>query len=235
MSAEEARRRATEGIRRRSLKKGMRSQALPGAVHVAAVASLAACCFTALLCAGGGAWTKMRYGTHRADIVEVFGGFGEISMQAHRQGLFALQPYDSTYGCDLRDPQQVESLEQDMVRWNPRLIVIEFPCRVWSPLQRLAAGNSLEKRRELRRRQLEDKPFLQLTERLFEMQLAKDDEALAENPWTSMARKEPEIQRLENDPRCYVALSHQCRFNKRHLFSGMLVKSRPSGSAQARR
>ena len=81
----------------------------------------------------------MRYGTHHADIVEVFGGFGEISMQAHRQGLFALQPYDSTYGCDLRDPQQVESLEQDMVRWNPRLSVIEFPCRVWSPLQRLAA------------------------------------------------------------------------------------------------
>jgi len=129
------------------MKKGMRAQALPGATHVAAVGALVAAAFYTLLAAGGGAWCKLKYGTNRADIVEVFGSYGEVSVQAHRQGFFSLQPYDSQYGCDLRDETQVTSMEEDMMRWNPRLILIEFPCRVWSPLQDLTVGTSQEKRR----------------------------------------------------------------------------------------
>ena len=152
--------------------------------------------------------------------MEVFGKFGEISLQAYKQGFFDMQPYDFSYDCDLKDPEQVASLEHCMARRNPRPIVIEFLCRVWSPLQGLTAGNPRARRKELRRRQISETPFLQLTERLFLTQPEKSDDALAENPWISRARAEPEIQRLGQRGDCYVATRHQCRFNERHLFSG---------------
>jgi len=118
LSPEEIRQRAAAGqAKRRNMKKGMRAQALPGAMHADAVGALVAAAFCVLLTAGGGAWCKMKYGTNRADIVEVFGGYGEVSVQAHRQGFFCLQPYDSQYGCDLRDEQQATSMEEDIMRW----------------------------------------------------------------------------------------------------------------------
>ena len=75
----------TAAVRRRKLKETARKQMLPGAYHVIAVATLF---FTAVGTAasyGTGLWTQGLYGTRRVDVMEIFGGHSEVSMEATRQ------------------------------------------------------------------------------------------------------------------------------------------------------
>jgi hypothetical protein len=172
----------------------------------------------------GGMWTQRFYGTDRVDVVEIFGGHSEISLQAHKRGWLALQPYDREYGCDLLDPKQRDDLRRDLRALRPRLAVVEFPCTMWSQIQALNYGTSQEKRRKLAKLWALEEPLLELTEQIFLDQIAAGDDALAENPWGSAARKRAPIQRLEARPDVYIALSHGCRWKLANPYNGLPLK-----------
>ena len=76
------------------------------------------------------------HGTSRPDILEVFGGHAEVSVQAWKHGLLALQPVDIEYGTDLSSPDEREDLIASIRETQPRLVIVEFPCTLWSSLSR---------------------------------------------------------------------------------------------------
>ena len=119
---------------RKQMKRGMKNQ-FGGAASMLAAAAVflvtATCTAHEVLL---GSWAQRFYGTQRADIVEIFGGKAEISLQAYRQGWLTLQPYDIEYGCDLKDLVQRAELIGDLRRLRPRLAVVEFLCKKWCKL-----------------------------------------------------------------------------------------------------
>jgi len=120
----EARRRAREGqARRRKMKAPMRRQVAAGATQLVATFLLGVAALSSYVADTGGQWASRRWGSSRADIVEIFGGHSEVSLRASQRGLFALQPYDRRYGCDLLDPAQRAALLDDLARLRPRLAI----------------------------------------------------------------------------------------------------------------
>ena len=78
--------------RRRKLKEPMRRQMISGAFQVMASGMLFMTAMARAATKRCGQWVQRRYGTNRVDIMEVFGGHSEISMEASRQGWLATQP-----------------------------------------------------------------------------------------------------------------------------------------------
>ena len=139
-----------------------------------------------------GLWWQRHSGGSRPDIVEFWGGHMEISYQATRQGWYGMQPYDLMYGVDLRDPAERARALDDLDRWQPRLAICEFPCRLWTTLTNLNYKGPEGKARleELREK---ERVFLEFTEEVFRRQMARGDEALLEQPLRSAARREDPI------------------------------------------
>ena len=123
-----------------------------------------------------------------------------MSMEASRQGWLAMQPYDERYGCDLRDPQSVAGLKQDLLTLQPRLAIVEFPCKWWSNLLNLSYGTTQAKRRIWKKFQEKELPFLELCEEVFDIQSKNGADALAENPQRSQARLQLPMVRLTQRP-----------------------------------
>jgi len=73
-------------------------------------------------------WVQWRYGSQKADVVEIFGGHSTVSVEAAKQGWLALQPHDSEYGCDFSEPAEKDVMLQDLDKLQPRLALVEFPC-----------------------------------------------------------------------------------------------------------
>lgn len=163
------------------------------------------------------------FGDSRVDVVEIFGGAAEISLQFARRGWHVVQPIDLEYGHDLRDSavrQQVIDLVNET---KPRLVIVSWPCRFWGKLVDVNFSTPQRKRR-LHQLRKEERPFLELTETLFDIQIKNNADALGKNPLASHAFKEPPIKRLLNRPEISVGVSHGCRFNMRHPQNGMLLK-----------
>ena len=142
-------------------------------------------------------------------MVEIFGGSSMVSIRAVRSWkLKVLQPIDIRYGVDLRQRQARRWLLRQLDKWNPRLALVEFPCTPWSILQRNV--NYKDDPEGLQELQALDKPFLKLTEDVFESQVRRGGHAMAENPATSDAYSEPEIINLRK--KYYETTSCMCMF-----------------------
>ena len=83
---------------------------------------------------GSRALCQKLHGTSRPDILEIFGGHAEVSLTAARRGWWCMEPVDLQYGADLYDPQQREQILQEVKVKKPRLVLLEFPCKVWGSL-----------------------------------------------------------------------------------------------------
>ena len=119
-------------------------------------------------------WPRKR---RRGDLLEVFARTSMISVRAaHYWNMRVLQPIDVKFGCDLRDAKKRKVLE----RYDPRLVVVEFPCRVWTVLQKNV--NYKDRPEELEQRRQADRPFLEFAEDIFESQRRRGGHALLENP-----------------------------------------------------
>ena len=166
----------------------------------------------------GSRWPRQRYG---CDLVEIFGGTSMISLRASRiWGLKVLQPVDIRYGVDLRKRTSRRWLLRMLEGWRPRLAVVEFPCTPWTILQRNV--NYRDRLEELWHRQELDRPFLKLTEQIFEGQVRRQSHALAENPATADSHHEPEIVRLRQ--KYYETTSCMCQFGMVGRHGGPLLK-----------
>ena len=166
---------------------------------------------------------SMFFGSTRPDILEVFGGAAEVSMQFSKYGWSAMQPCDVIYGDDLRCEDTRNQLIDRVRTEKPRLVVIEYPCRLWSKMADVNYISPQQKRRLAKLRK-EEEPYLELCEQLFYEQIQRGDDALAENPLCSRSFKVPAMQRVINHPQVFLGVSHGCRFNLRSISTGLLLK-----------
>jgi hypothetical protein len=154
---------------------------------------------------------------HRVDVVEVFGLEGEISLQGWKQGFWVAQPYEKRYGCDLQEEEARRGFFQDLETYDPRLVIVEWPCKLWCNLSEFHYSQSQQRRRLLKRLRRKELPLLELTRDVFARQNSHDAEALGENPLGSRAiRTQPNQEGLDM-PGVHSTVGDMCRYQKSML------------------
>ena len=106
---------------------------------------------------------------------------------------------------------------------RPRLLVVSWPCTYWSPLCNINYRTNREKQ-QLRRLRDMEKPFLDLTEKLCNVQLKHGDDILGEKPLPSAAFREPQLERILSHPKIHHVVGHGCRYSMRHPKNCLLLK-----------
>ena len=141
-----------------------------------------------------GSWPRKHF---KFDLVEIFGGSSMVTARgATLWSMRCLQPIDICFGIDLRKRANRRWLLAWLRRVDPRLAMVEYPCTPWTILQKNV--NYKDRPEELQARQERDRPFLKLTEQIFESQTSRKGHAIAENPATAQSQQEPEILRLRS-------------------------------------
>ena len=182
------------------------------------------CLFTAASVVNTGAvFSKAMYGDEQPDVVEIFGGSAEVSMQFATKGWNVSQPVDLKYGSDLRNSQTREEVRNYLRTQRPRLAIVSYPCRYWTLLTNVNFS-SPQRKRKLEQLRREEEPFLELVEDIFEIQTSNGLDALAENPIASASFRRPPIQRVLCRKDVFAGVSHGCRFELRCPRSGLLLK-----------
>ena len=138
----------------------------------------------------------------------------EVSLQAWRHGLPALQPVDIQYGADLSTSPERRALMDYIVEMRPILVIVELPCTLWSSVSWVNYRGT-SGRRKLEGRRREQQPFLQLASDIAHLKREGGDDFLMENPQTSEARWEPIIRALEEAEWTRSTINHMCRFGLR--------------------
>ena len=205
--------------RRNNLKKGIIRRFVGHTRAVLASVCLATAAYAGATLAGVTASTL----APRPDCMEVFGGHTEVSFSFSRWGWTTCQPIDLVYGSDLNCQDERKSVLDFIRTHRPRLVIVSYPRKLWSPINNISAVTSQDKRRVEKKRRKE-LPFLELTEDIFNLQLSLGGDALGENPLPSESFKKPPIQRILTHPQVFAGVGHGCRFNIRHKRSGKLLK-----------
>lgn len=217
----EIRRRISAGThRRRKAKLGTWKRLTGNCVKLAAAA-----CFITAAAVGHTCtfFSQSVFGDRQVDVVEIFAGNAEVSLQFARRGGNVAQPVDLIYGSDLRD-ENVREQVKGFVRENkPRLVIVSYPCKYWTSLVNTNFRTSQERRR-LKKLQQGELPFLQLCEDIFDIQIQNGNDALAENPIASASFRQPPIKRILSHPQTYIGVSHGCQFGFKHPKSGLPLK-----------
>ena len=217
-SPDETRRLIQEG--NAAMRKGVARRLLGATKRILHTAFVTSAVFA--LCLSGKIHEKI-VGPPQPDVLEVFGGSAEVSMQFSKWGWRTMEPCDVIYGCDLHEEHNRIRILDHIRHLKPRLVVVSYPCTLWGPLTRISYASPQERRRLLKLRQSE-LPFLELTENIFDIQLREGRDALGENPLTSESFKTKPIQNILNHPDVYAGVGHGCRFGVRHCDSGKLLK-----------
>lgn len=126
-------------------------------------------------------------------VLEVFTWTMAITLVAVARGWQGQEPV-TLPRWDLREASDRAAASQHPAREEPDLLVLAWPCTVWSPLQHL--GHMSEERHErlMQRQQADRDSFLSLLHDMVQFQRSRGRAHLGENPLTSRAWKEPLIQ-----------------------------------------
>ncbi|CAL1135188.1 unnamed protein product [Cladocopium goreaui] len=125
-------------------------------------------------------------------VLEVFTWSCMVSMVAVKRGWQMLEPVTLPH-WDLLDPAQREQAHRYIDEAAPDLLVIAWPCRLWSPIQALNYKTTEEKEILGALRQ-EERPLLDFVKEAAQKQRARGGAVMGENPKRSKAWKEPPIQ-----------------------------------------
>ena len=77
---------------------------------------------------------RLRAPQSAVDVLEIYGGWAEVSCQAHAFGLRASQPIEKDLGAEVADGSQT-ALRKLVQRPCPWLALWELPCTHWSRWQ----------------------------------------------------------------------------------------------------
>lgn len=154
------------------------------------------------------------------DIVEIFGGFANITAEALRAGLRAVQPVDRVHGTDLTTRQDHERLRHLLLRRRPYLIVWELRCDPWSNIQHL--NYRPEELQELRATQ--DVPLEEMRKTILTLRDQVGTHFLIENPWGTPFWEHPEIQKIRDIDGVDLQKGSMCSFGLRGRDSQLLKK-----------
>ena len=125
-------------------------------------------------------------------VLEIFTWTMAVTMMAVSRGWQGCEPV-SLPRWDLRKPEDRQATMQYVMKEQPDLLVIAWPCTVWSPLQYLGTMTEERYNRLLTRQQEDRECFLSLVHDLVQYQRSVGRAHLGENPWPSRAWKEPFI------------------------------------------
>jgi hypothetical protein len=131
--------------------------------------------------------------THQADLLELFGGMAEISVQGSKKGLRVVNPIDKSHGTELVNPAQLQRLHNKVMEILPVVSVIEIMCTDWSQMQNL---NFYWRPRELEERRKRFMIYVKAMARLAKDLHEAGCFALLENPCNGELRQLSEIQDL---------------------------------------
>ena len=141
-------------------------------------------------------------------ILEVFTWSCMMSRVAHTRGWQALEPITIESGWDLRIPAVQEQAMQYIHETQPDFVVLAWPCGPWSQMQNINQKTETQ-RQALRKKRTESRrTFLAFTRRVVLHQRATGRAVLGENPFTSKAWKQPEIDEAFSG--MAVAVCDQC-------------------------
>ena len=130
------------------------------------------------------------------DFVELFAGRGRVSELAPRFGLRAIQPIDSIYGHNLQNESTKNMVRDAVDKLKPLLLVIEWPCTLWSLFsENLNYSKRMHVLEQLRD---EDRPLVEFGVEMCHRQAEAG--RLGENPVTSRIWTEPSVQALRDHP-----------------------------------
>ncbi|CAE7823434.1 DNMT3A [Symbiodinium sp. CCMP2456] len=159
----------------------------------------------------------------RSDLLDIYGGKAEITAQALRAGLRALQPVDKVYGWELRRKSDYANLENLVLRHRPYLLVYEIPCTAWSNIQHLNYP-----RAELQAlRDQQDQSIKRMVRLIQKVKHTYGGHFLLENPAYTDFWKHPAIHGLRQTPDVDFQVGCMCAFNLKDA-SGRLLK-KPTG------
>ena len=126
-------------------------------------------------------------------VLEIFTWTMAITMVAATRGWIGQEPV-TLPRWNLREAQDRAAAFQYLVREEPDLLVIAWPCAVWSPLQFLGPMSEERLSRLMERQQEDRDTFLTLVHDMTQFQRSRGRAHLGENPVPSRAWKEPLIQ-----------------------------------------
>ena len=186
--------------RRRRLKRGMIKRFLGNAKAIAASVMIAS---TAAL--GMAMQAVPSSAIVRPDVLEVSTGEAKVTKRFSRWGWNAAHPVNLDLGDDLYDANGMCKLVEWIDRCKPRLVILTCPPKVWSSQLKCIGGNS----QAVRRQQRESKrhaSFFQLSERVFERQIGRGDDALVESPAACASDKSDAWNHVMNHPEVFAVI-----------------------------
>ena len=155
----------------------------------------------------------------RPDLLEIFGAEAQVTQKFTRWGWNAARPVGLGSDDVLCDADGQGRLLEWVDRCQPRLVVLTCPRRIWDSFAEANAGSSQERRRT-RKKCLKYEGFVSFVEKVFETQIRRGDDALAESPVGEHSFRERCMGRIINHPEVYtavVACSHglekECKSN----------------------
>ena len=155
-------------------------------------------------------------------VLEIFTWTLAITLVATTQGWIGREPV-TLPRWDLRQASDRSDALQYVARVQPDLLVVAWPCTVWSPLQYYSHEMTAERLDVLRRRQQADREdFLSFVHEAIKLQRLQGRACLGENRSRSHAWHEPYIQ-TAFDGEAY-GITHMCAFGLKHPQSHLPLK-----------
>ena len=153
-------------------------------------------------------------------VLEVFTWTCAISIAASARGWIADEPI-TLPGWDLLKDNDYEAALDYIDRVQPDLLVLAFPCTVWSQLQELGRQTPLRRHRLLQKR-LQQRKLLRFVRDAAFRQRQRGGALMGENPFTSRAWKEPLI--IEAFDNQEEGMTDMCQFGLKVPGKGLLRK-----------
>ena len=147
---------------------------------------------------------------HGCDLVEIYGGFANITEEGLRQGLRVMQPVDKVHGISLETKADHQQLRQLLHRHKPFLSLWEIRCDPWSRIQHLNySPEELEALRDQHRLSLRE-----MATTIVEL-YHQGCHFLLENPWGAEFWEQPELQPVLQLPGVQLKKGSMCNFGLR--------------------
>ncbi|CAE7214864.1 unnamed protein product [Symbiodinium necroappetens] len=141
-----------------------------------------------------------------SDLIEIYGGNAEITRVGLHQALRVLQPIDKVYGYDLDTGKDFEALRKLLLKHRPFLVIFEFPCTLWSNIQRLNYDKLMLE--DLRAKQLSS--IREMCKTIRTVHDGYGGHFLLENPAYTPFWQHPEIMRLYDIANMWIYESAIC-------------------------
>ena len=139
-----------------------------------------------------------------------FGDSEILRRAAVRRGYPVMKSRFLNFGDDVHDQSVRERILATVQRIQPRLLVLAFPSRVWSPILNYATSPRVRERIDGER--AAELTILDWVVSLCEVQETAGNIFLVENPVGATSWNQPSIQRLRNAPFVFEDISHLCMF-----------------------